>query len=91
MRQNLSDEFRLGASDDVMDNEFLTPEELAELTGRKLMSYQRAWLDRNGFIYVINAAGRPVVSRAYLRQRLSGGALSARTPMGAEPNFAALE
>jgi hypothetical protein len=52
--------------------EFLTPEELSQITGYKLTSSQRQWLDRNGWVYVLNASGRPVVSRWYARLKLSG-------------------
>lgn len=54
------------------DAEFLTPEELAEVTGCKLPSSQREWLERNGWRFVVNAAQRPVVGRWYARMKLAG-------------------
>lgn len=41
------------------DSEFLTAEELAEITGYKHPGSQREWLDANGWQYVLNAARRP--------------------------------
>lgn len=43
---------------------FLTPAELAELTGYKIPAYQVRWLVRNGVRHWINRAGRPVVPRS---------------------------
>ena len=53
-------------------NEFLTAEELADLTGRKKKSGQIDWLNQHGWIYEPNAAGWPVVSRIYMRCKMSG-------------------
>jgi len=39
---------------------FLTRDQLAELTGYKLPSLQRRWLEKNGIPHHVNAAGRPV-------------------------------
>ena len=55
-----------------MESEFLTADELAEITGRKHTAHQREWLDRNGWTYVVNACGRPIVGRWYARQKLAG-------------------
>ena len=43
---------------------FLTPEELRTLTGRALKAHQAAALRRMGIPFFINAAGKPVVTRA---------------------------
>ena len=40
----------------MIDSEFLSSNELAEISGCKLPSGQRDWLDRNGWKYVLNAA-----------------------------------
>lgn len=52
--------------------EFLTTDEVAEFTGYKHISSQKEWLDKNGWAYVVNAAGRPIVSRIYARMRMAG-------------------
>lgn len=56
----------------MIDSEFLTPEELAEVTGYRNSGSQREWLDANGWQYVLNAARRPVVGRYFARLRLAG-------------------
>ncbi|RTL58082.1 MAG: DUF4224 domain-containing protein [Rhodocyclaceae bacterium] len=52
---------------------FLTQDELVELTGRKSARHQLEWLDLKGWKHEENAAGRPIVSRAYAEYRLGGG------------------
>lgn len=47
-----------------MSSTFLTPEEIAELTGRKIASLQIEWLRKNGFRFWENAAHKPVVPRS---------------------------
>lgn len=55
---------------------FLTPEELAVLTGRKLKSYQIDALRRMGVPFFVNAVGRPVVART----AIEGGSKAAPEP-----------
>ncbi len=40
---------------------FLTHEELRELTGYKVQTKQRRWLEQNGVPHTVNAGGKPVV------------------------------
>lgn len=56
----------------MIDTEFLTPEELIEVTGYKHPASQREWLDTNGWKYVLTGAHRPVVGRWFARMRLAG-------------------
>jgi len=49
---------------------FLTPDEVLILTGYQRHADQRRWLSDRGWAFEGNAAGRPVVSRAYAEQRL---------------------
>jgi hypothetical protein len=72
------------------DAEFLTPEELAEVTGYKLPGSQREWLDRNGWCYVVNAAQRPVVGRWYARMKLAGVTPGTEQKAGWVPDFSTL-
>ena len=53
------------------ESEFLTAEELAEITGYKHPGSQKEWLDANGWKYVMNAARRPIVGRWFARMRLA--------------------
>jgi hypothetical protein len=55
-----------------VQTEFLTADEIAEVTGYKHTAQQRDWLDRNGWTYVTNAVGRPIVNRWYARLRMAG-------------------
>ncbi len=48
----------------MTENLFLTSEELAQLTGRKLKSQQIKWLKTSGLPFWVNARGHPVVTRA---------------------------
>lgn len=66
----------------MIDAELLTADELVEVTGYKHPASQREWLDKNGWCYVLNAAGRPIVGRWYARMRLSG---ITPTVSGAQP------
>lgn len=63
---------RLSAKDDAAPAEFLSATELGEVTGYRHSASQREWLDKNGWHYVLNASGRPVVGRYYARLRMSG-------------------
>ena len=49
---------------------FLTPDELATLTGRKRASAQLRWLSGNGLRFIVGADGRPRVLRAEVEGRL---------------------
>lgn len=75
------------------DSEFLTQDEVAEVTGYKHVTSQREWLDKNGWAYVLNSANRPIVGRWFARMRLSGVQLTAAGVVmqsASRPNFAAL-
>ncbi len=66
--------------------EFLTPQELASLTGWIQPKKQCQWLTANGWVYTINAANCPVVNREYCRQRQGCGHNVGAQPK-IEPNF----
>lgn len=72
------------------DSEFLTQREIAEITGCGRAASQRRWLDANGWPYVVNAAGRPIVGRILARMKLAGIQPTAAGFQEAQPNFAAL-
>ena len=56
----------------MIDTEFLSPEEVAEVTGYKNAAAQRNWLDINGWKYVLTGSQRPIVGRWFARMRLAG-------------------
>jgi hypothetical protein len=64
---------------------FLTPDELRELTGRARPTAQAAWLREHRIRHYVNAAGRPVVARAWI------GAGDVPGPQPATPDFAAIK
>jgi hypothetical protein len=55
-----------------IQGETLAEEELAAITGYMIPSGQIAWLNRNGWKYVLTRARRPVVGRIYARMKLAG-------------------
>lgn len=69
---------------------FLTPDELATLTGYKLPCHQRAWLEKRGWVFVENRTRKPIVSRTYAEQRLGAVMHDDARQATVQPNFAAL-
>ena len=55
-----------------IQSETLAEEEIAAITGYMIPSGQIAWLNRNGWKYVLTRARRPVVGRVYARMKLAG-------------------
>lgn len=47
----------------------LTPEEIADLTGRKQAARQIQWLTENGWKFFVGGDGLPKVDREYYRQQ----------------------
>ena len=60
---------------------FLTPAELADLTGRTRPSAQIRWLSRAGMRYAIGADGGIKVLRAEVEQYLLSGPVQTREPV----------
>lgn len=59
---------------------FMTPEEVADLTGRSRASAQIRWLDDHRFGYVIGADGRPKVLRDVVLARLGDSQQQKKEP-----------
>lgn len=70
---------------------FLTPDEIADLSGYKPQSvaHQCRWLDRHGFPFELSATGRPKVLRSYVERRM-GLATQAKKSQ-CEPDFSKWE
>ncbi|MDR1662247.1 MAG: DUF4224 domain-containing protein [Azoarcus sp.] len=66
---------------------------MAEITRRRLRRRQIDWLNKNGWSYLLTAAGHPVVGRRYAELKLAGVAITAAGLQAAatQPNFAALD
>ena len=69
---------------------FLTPTQLADLTGYQRLADQRRWLASRGWVFEVAATGRPIVSTAYAEQRLGGTVAPAPTLPAWKPNLAAI-
>ena len=75
----------------MVDSEFLTPQEIAALTGYKTPRAQIDWLERECWHYFLTAAERPVVGRWYTRLRLAGVKPTANAAASAwQPDFSSL-
>ena len=70
---------------------FLTSDELHGLTGYRIAKYQAAELKRRRWIFEMNAAGAPLVARAYFERRMVGEVTAAMPPAPARHNFDALK
>lgn len=69
---------------------FLDDAELVALTGYRVAKYQAAELKRRRWLFEVNAAGAPLVARAYFERRMVGEAQAADPPPRAQHNFGAL-
>lgn len=74
----------------IMTTECLTSTELSEITGYKHTRHQRDWLDKNGWEYVLNRAGRPIVGRFFARMKLAGASINQNTATTWTPDFSNL-
>lgn len=76
----------------MIETETLTADELVEITGYKHVASQKEWLDVNGWSYVVNGHGRPIVGRWFARLRLAGVQPTAGAPESPwKPNLTALD
>ena len=74
-----------------LSSETLTAEELQQITGCARRADQVAWLQTEGWMYVRNRAGEPIVGRLYARMRLSGITPNALVASGGwAPDFSTL-
>lgn len=67
----------------------LSPIEVQEITGFKVNRLQAAWLQRKGWRFEINGAGRPIVARKYAEKMLGCGTDDG-APAAPVPNFGAI-
>ena len=74
-----------------MNSISLVPSELIEITGYSLPSFQRRWLEKNGWRFVKNRAGYPVVAREYALQQLGVKASNDPVDVGYLPTFSAVK
>ena len=76
----------------VIQSETLNVEELQDITGCKLKKAQIVWLDENGWKYIKNRAGDPIVGRLYARLKLLGiSPVDLMSNKGWAPDFSKLQ
>lgn len=74
----------------AMPTETLTPDEISEISGCSRKGDQIDWLSQNGWLFIRNRAGAPVIGRLYARLKLAGinpAALATPAAGGWEPDF----
>lgn len=69
-------------------SEALSADELHQITGSSRKREQIIWLELNGWVFVKNRAGEPIVGRLYARLRLTGLHPTALADQNSGPNFA---
>lgn len=70
-----------------IESEILSPDELAGLCGRTRKDDQRTWLNAQGWNYLTNAAGAPIVGRWYARLKMAGVDMKIAAPISTAPDF----
>lgn len=63
----------------MSEDTFLTADEIATLTGRRLKGLQIEWLKRSGIPHWVNAVGRPVIARVAITGQKAGKVEPPRT------------
>jgi hypothetical protein len=67
--------------------ETLSMDELQQITGATRKRDQIDWLENNGWVFLKNRAGDPIVGRIYARLRLSGLHPATLADQNSGPNF----
>ena len=56
----------------ALPSETLSAEEIADISGCSRKNDQIDWLSQNGWVYIRNKAGAPIIGRLYARLKLAG-------------------
>jgi len=56
----------------ALPSETLSPEEITDISGCSRKSDQIDWLSQNGWVFIKNKAGVPIIGRLYARLKLAG-------------------
>lgn len=73
-----------------LQSETLSAEEISDISGCSRKGDQIDWLQRNGWVFLQNRAGAPIIGRLYARLKLAGInplALVAPAAAGWQPDF----
>jgi hypothetical protein len=55
-----------------LPSETLSADEVSEISGCSRKSDQIDWLSQNGWVFIRNRAGAPIIGRLYARLKLAG-------------------
>jgi Domain of unknown function (DUF4224) len=77
-------------SDTPISSETLTQDELQHLTGAARKKDQTTWLEENGWVFVKNRGGDPIVGRLYARMMLAGIRPGESNMNSQTPNFSSV-
>jgi len=55
-----------------VQSEMLSPDEVNDISGCSRKNDQIEWLQRNGWVFIKNKAGAPIIGRLYARMKLAG-------------------
>ena len=67
----------------------LTPEEIQDITGRRMASAQVRWFRKNGFTVLQRADGKPLICRAPILAKM-GGLVGLSKQKDYQPNLGAI-
>lgn len=73
-----------------LQSETLSADEVTDISGCSRKGDQIEWLKRNGWLFIQNRAGAPIIGRLYARLKLTGinpAQLAAPADMGWQPDF----
>lgn len=77
-------------SETPVSTETLTQDELQHITGASRKKDQTLWLEENGWVFVKNRGGDPIVGRLYARMMLAGIRPSGGPANSPTPNFSSV-
>jgi hypothetical protein len=73
-----------------LQSETLSAEEISDISGCSRKNDQIDWLQRQGWVFIQNRAGAPIIGRLYARLKLAGinpAAMSMPAAAGWQPDF----
>jgi len=73
-----------------LPSETLSADEISEISGCRRQNDQIEWLSNNGWLFIRNRAGAPIIGRLYARLKLAGinpAQLAAPETSGWQPDF----
>lgn len=73
-----------------LQSETLSADEISDISGCSRKGDQIEWLKRNGWVFIQNRAGMPIIGRLYARLKLAGinpAQLAAPAETGWQPDL----